>query len=62
MKALTAAAVLLVLAIPPAAAQSDLDAFMQLVMVRRDDNWKKLQQFILDEREVIRAARTRSAP
>ena len=42
---------LLVLAIPPAAAQSDLDAFMQQVMERRDDNWKKLQQFILDERE-----------
>jgi hypothetical protein len=53
MKALTAAAVLHVLAILPAAAQSDLDAFMQQVMERRDDNWKKLQQFILDEREVF---------
>ena len=35
------------------AAQSDLDAFMQQVLARRDDNWKKLQQYILDEREQI---------
>jgi hypothetical protein len=35
------------------AAQSDLDAFMQRVLERRDDNWKKLQQYILDEREAI---------
>jgi len=34
-------------------AQTDLDAFMQQVMERRDDNWKKLQQYILDEREQI---------
>ena len=33
-------------------AQNDLDAFMQRVVARRDDNWKKLQQYILDEREV----------
>jgi len=37
----------------PATAQSDLDAFMKQVMERRDDNWKKLQQYILDEREEI---------
>lgn len=36
---------------PPA--QSDLDAFMQKVMLRRDDNWKKFQQYVLDEREQI---------
>ncbi len=34
-------------------AQSDLDAFMRQVMDRRDDNWKKLQQYILDEKEEI---------
>jgi hypothetical protein len=34
-------------------AQTDLDAFMQQAMERRDDNWKKLQQYILDEREQI---------
>ena len=33
-------------------AQTDLDAFMKDVVARRDDNWKKLQQYILDEREV----------
>ena len=32
-------------------AQSDLDTFMREVMEHRDDNWKKLQQYILDERE-----------
>jgi hypothetical protein len=48
---------LLVAAWPPAAptvsAQTDLDAFMGEVLARRDDNWKKLQQYVLDEREVI---------
>lgn len=34
-------------------AQSDLDAFMKQVIERRDDNWKKLQQYVLDERESI---------
>lgn len=34
-------------------AQTDLDDFMRQVMERRDDNWKKLQQYILDEREEI---------
>jgi len=35
------------------AAQTDLDAFMRQVVARRDDNWKKLQQYILDERETF---------
>ncbi|MEY4635268.1 MAG: hypothetical protein RJA55_1066 [Acidobacteriota bacterium] len=30
-------------------AQSDLDAFMARVLARRDDNWKKLQQYVLEE-------------
>ncbi len=34
-------------------AQTDLDAFMRHVLARRDENWKKLQQYVLDEREVI---------
>ena len=34
-------------------AQTDLDAFMKQVLARRDDNWKKLQQYILDEHEHI---------
>jgi hypothetical protein len=50
------AAVGLVLAaggLPAVGAQADLDDFMRQVMERRDDNWKKLQQYILDEREEL---------
>lgn len=35
----------------PSSAQSDLDAFMQKVLARRDENWKKLQQYVLEEEE-----------
>lgn len=35
----------------PVGAQSDLDAFMEKVLARRDDNWKKLQQYVLEEKE-----------
>lgn len=31
----------------------ELDAFMRQVLLRRDDNWKKVQQYILDERERV---------
>lgn len=34
-------------------AQSDLDAFMEKVIARRDDNWKKLQQYVLEEKEAF---------
>src|SRR5215813_2666273 len=34
-------------------AQTDLDAFMKDVVARRDDNWRKLQQYILEEREEL---------
>ena len=34
-------------------AQTDLDTFMQQVLAERDSNWKKLQQYVLDEREQI---------
>jgi len=37
----------------PLEAQSDLDAFMRRVMQRRDDNWRRLQQYVLDERERV---------
>ncbi len=41
-------------AVTPLGAQgSDLDAFMRQVLAKRDDNWKKLQQYVLDERETI---------
>lgn len=32
---------------------SDLDALMARVLATRDENWKKLQQYVLDEREEI---------
>ena len=32
-------------------AQNDLDAFMKQVLERRDDNWKKLREYVLDEKE-----------
>jgi hypothetical protein len=32
---------------------SDLDGFMEKVLARRDDNWKKLQQYVLDEQERV---------
>lgn len=34
-----------------AAPTGELDAFMQQVLARRDDNWKKIQQYIFDEHE-----------
>jgi hypothetical protein len=37
----------------PVRAESDLDALMRQVLARRDENWKKLQQYVLDEREQI---------
>src|SRR5262245_52794840 len=40
-----------VAAAPAASVQSDLDDFMRQVLAHRDDNWKKLQQYVLDERE-----------
>jgi hypothetical protein len=33
--------------------ETDLDAFMREVLAHRDENWKKLQQYVLDERESI---------
>lgn len=47
----------MVASVPSAAlessAQSDLDAFMEKVLARRDDNWKKLQQYVLEEKETF---------
>lgn len=33
--------------------ETDLDRFMAAVLSRRDENWKKLQQYILEERERV---------
>jgi len=32
---------------------TDLDQLMERVLARRDENWKKLQQYILDEHERV---------
>src|SRR5262249_48016542 len=61
-RALFAAAALLVLVPAGPSAQTDLDAFMRDVVVKRDDNWKKLQQYILDEREMIELRGTNRLP
>jgi hypothetical protein len=42
--------------------QSDLDTFMGKVLARRDENWKKLQQYVLDEREQIEIHATGNVP
>jgi hypothetical protein len=40
-------------AAPVPFAQSDIDALMKKVLARRDDNWKKLQQYVLEEHYLI---------
>lgn len=42
-----------VAASPVPLTQNDLDVFMKSVVAKRDDNWKKFQQYVLDEREQI---------
>ena len=43
-------------------AQTDLDVLMREVMARRDDNWERLQQFVLDEREEMDVRSGAGAP
>lgn len=50
----SAAAILAVATLhPSASAQDDLDAFMKKVLERRDDNWQKLREYVLDEKETL---------
>jgi hypothetical protein len=42
-------------------AQSDLDDLMARVLARRDENWKKLQQYVLEERENLQVTGPASA-
>jgi len=51
MAALAACAVLAAAPAPSFTPQKNLDAFMKEVLAKRDENWKKLQQYILDEKE-----------
>jgi len=48
--------------VPSSVVQSDLDAFMKQVVARRDENWKKLQQYVLDERELVELRGPASLP
>ena len=41
---------------PSTKAANDLDAFMKQVLSRRDDNWKKLQQYTLEEDETFQVS------
>ena len=61
MPAFLALALLLCLSATPSA-QSDLDRFMARVVEQRDENWKKLQQYVLDERETLRLLGPGSEP
>src|SRR5687768_14772003 len=69
MRLLTASSLILLTlltAAPPFGAQapaartaddrSDLEAFMKQVLTRRDDNWKKLQQYTLEEDETFQVS------
>jgi hypothetical protein len=47
------AVLLLAGAFPAAQPPSDLDRLMEQVLARRDENWKKLQQYVLEERETF---------
>lgn len=43
-------------------AENDLDAFMRQVVARRDANWKKVEQYIFDEREQLEARGPQRVP
>jgi hypothetical protein len=45
-----------------AASQTDLDAFMERVLARRDTNWTRLQQYVLDEHEAFDVTGPSGAP
>jgi hypothetical protein len=55
-------AILAVVLTGGASAQTDLDALMKQVLSTRDENWKKLQQYVLDERETIELRGPSKAP
>ena len=47
---------------PAPVLQTDLDEFMRQVLAKRDENWKKLQQYVLDEHERLDARGPTDAP
>jgi hypothetical protein len=52
-RVLIAAACLAAALVAYPSAQADLDSLMSEVLSRRDDNWKKLQQYTLTEKETL---------
>src|SRR5262245_55952300 len=38
---------------PAGSSDNDLDKFMERVLARRDESWKKLQQYVLEEKEAF---------
>ena len=62
MRALLALGLVLAAAGLPVAAQTDLDRLMADVVARRDDNWKKLQQYVLREEATFRVTGPQDAP
>ena len=59
---LLAAALIAGAAVATPRAQSDLDTFMKQVVEQRDANWRRLQQYVLDERERIDLRGPNAAP
>ncbi len=59
---LASAAVGAALSLAAMPAENDLDAFMRQVVAKRDANWKKLQQYIFDEREQLDVRGTQRIP
>src|SRR5262249_58944110 len=53
MRRIAVVAAMWICVTPIVGAQTDLDALMRQVLAARDENWKKLQQYVLDERESI---------
>jgi hypothetical protein len=53
MARISVSVLLIAASIAMPAAQSDLDALMARVLARRDDGWRKLQQYVLEERETM---------
>ncbi len=50
------------LSLAAAPAETDLDVFMRQVVAQRDANWKKLQQYVFDERESFEMRGTNRVP
>lgn len=53
LTAIMTAVAILPWAVAAPLAQSDLDDFMKQVVSKRDANWRRLQQYVLDEREQV---------